>query len=165
MAISILVLAALGLIVGSVVAVSRPSSGMLRVQARPSATTSGSPNPSASVAPVPATGSAASDTVAATTGSPSAAVTTLPSNEVTATTGPTPSTSPAAKKKAQRRSSITYTVKRGDTLSGIAEWFKQHGYRDLYATNRTVIGSNPDLIRPGERITISHGVMTLKNPT
>jgi LysM repeat protein len=56
---------------------------------------------------------------------------------------------------------ITYTVKPGDTLSGIAEWFSLHGYGALYAANMAVIGSNPNLIRPGERITISHGVLNL----
>ncbi|HEY0935999.1 MAG TPA: LysM peptidoglycan-binding domain-containing protein [Trebonia sp.] len=56
---------------------------------------------------------------------------------------------------------ITYTVKSGDTLSGIAEWFSLHGYGALYAANRSVIGSNPNLIFPGEHITISHGVLKL----
>jgi nucleoid-associated protein YgaU len=56
---------------------------------------------------------------------------------------------------------ITYTVKAGDTLSGIAEWFSLHGYGALYTANMSVIGSNPNLILPGERITISHGVMKL----
>ena len=57
--------------------------------------------------------------------------------------------------------SITYTVKPGDTLSGIAEWFSLHGYGALYAANMSVIGSNPNLIIPGEHITISHGVLKL----
>ena len=61
---------------------------------------------------------------------------------------------------------VTYTVKPGDTLSGIAAWFKLHGYGSLYAANRSVIGSNPALIRPDERITISHGgVMSLRPAT
>jgi nucleoid-associated protein YgaU len=59
---------------------------------------------------------------------------------------------------------ITYIVKPGDTLSGIAKWFSLHGYGALYAANRSVIGSNPNLIFPGERITISHGVMKLSSP-
>jgi resuscitation-promoting factor RpfA len=56
---------------------------------------------------------------------------------------------------------ITYTVKSGDTLSGIAAWFNLHGYGALYAANMAVIGANPDLIIPGERITISKGVLKL----
>jgi nucleoid-associated protein YgaU len=55
--------------------------------------------------------------------------------------------------------SITYTVKRGDTLSAIAEWFMLHGYGALYEANKSVIGANPNLIFAGERITIAHGVM------
>jgi nucleoid-associated protein YgaU len=54
---------------------------------------------------------------------------------------------------------ITYVVKRGDTLSAIAAWFSLHGYGELYAANMSVIGSNPNLIFPGEHITISHGVL------
>ena len=41
---------------------------------------------------------------------------------------------------------VTYVVKPGDTLSGIALWFKLHGYGSLYAANRSVIGSNPSVI-------------------
>ena len=57
--------------------------------------------------------------------------------------------------------SITYTVKPGDTLSGIAAWFWLHGYGALYEANKAVIGANPNLIFPGERITIAGGVMKL----
>lgn len=57
--------------------------------------------------------------------------------------------------------SITYTVKPGDTLSGIAAWFWLHGYGALYEANKAVIGDNPNLIFPGERITIAGGVMNL----
>jgi nucleoid-associated protein YgaU len=60
--------------------------------------------------------------------------------------------------------SFTYTVKPGDTLSGIAEWFKLHGYGDLYTANAGVIGADPNLIRPGERITVAGGVWTLAPP-
>jgi murein DD-endopeptidase MepM/ murein hydrolase activator NlpD len=46
-----------------------------------------------------------------------------------------------------------YTVVRGDTLSGIAA--DQHvkgGWPRLYADNRTVVGDDPDLIFPGQRL-------------
>jgi LysM repeat protein len=65
--------------------------------------------------------------------------------------------------KSRAASSLTYTVKAGDTLSGIAQWFKLHGYGALYAANEAVIGSNPNLIHPGERITITKGVMKLSS--
>ncbi|MBJ6641394.1 transglycosylase family protein [Streptomyces sp. DHE7-1] len=46
-----------------------------------------------------------------------------------------------------------YTVVRGDTLSGIAgEQHVRGGWRGLYEGNRAVIGSDPDLILPGQRL-------------
>ena len=46
-----------------------------------------------------------------------------------------------------------YTVVHGDTLSGIAE--ERHvrgGWHRLYSANRATIGSDPDLILPGQRL-------------
>ncbi|MBY8878787.1 transglycosylase family protein [Actinacidiphila acidipaludis] len=48
-----------------------------------------------------------------------------------------------------------YTVVTGDTLSGIAE--QRHvsgGWPQLYADNRTVVGDDPDLIFPGQRLRV-----------
>ncbi|MFI0960008.1 transglycosylase family protein [Streptomyces sp. NPDC021080] len=48
-----------------------------------------------------------------------------------------------------------YTVVRGDTLSGIAgSRHVQGGWQGLYAANRTTVGSDPDLILPGQRLTL-----------
>ncbi|MGP3953982.1 LysM peptidoglycan-binding domain-containing protein [Streptomyces sp. 7N604] len=46
-----------------------------------------------------------------------------------------------------------YTVRSGDTLGEIA---KAHGttWRDVYAANRAVIGGDPDLIMPGQRLAV-----------
>jgi LysM repeat protein len=46
-----------------------------------------------------------------------------------------------------------YTVKSGDTLSGIAA---EHGlsWKKLYAANKIVIGGDPNLILPGQRLTV-----------
>ncbi|MGX5187987.1 LysM peptidoglycan-binding domain-containing protein [Streptomyces avermitilis] len=46
-----------------------------------------------------------------------------------------------------------YTVRDGDTLSGIAS---RHGttWQKLYAANKTVLGGDPDLIMPGQRLTL-----------
>jgi nucleoid-associated protein YgaU len=60
-----------------------------------------------------------------------------------------------------KRPSITYTVRLGDTLSDIADWFKAHGFQDLYEANRAVIGSDPDLIYPGQKITVSQSGTTI----
>lgn len=84
-----------------------------------------------------------------------------PPGRATSTTVPAPAPKAPPVKKPLAKPSITYTVKAGDTLSGIAHWFKLHGYGALYAANEAIIGSNPNLIFPGERITISNGVMKL----
>ncbi|MER6570081.1 transglycosylase family protein [Streptomyces sp. NPDC001093] len=48
-----------------------------------------------------------------------------------------------------------YTVVHGDTLSGIAdEHHVRGGWRGLYARNRTTIGADPDLILPGQRLSL-----------
>ena len=47
----------------------------------------------------------------------------------------------------------SYTVKAGDTLSKIGQ---HHGvaWRDIHEANRDVIGDNPDLIKPGQKLRI-----------
>ncbi|MER5194479.1 transglycosylase family protein [Streptomyces sp. NPDC002755] len=48
-----------------------------------------------------------------------------------------------------------YTVVRGDTLSGIADTEEvKGGWRGLYAANRTTVGGDPDLIIPGQRLSL-----------
>jgi LysM repeat protein len=54
---------------------------------------------------------------------------------------------------------VSYTVRTGDTLSGIATEFAiPGGWPALYAGNRRVIGPDPNVIRPGT-------VLTLARPT
>ncbi|MET9082520.1 transglycosylase family protein [Streptomyces sp. NPDC004237] len=49
-----------------------------------------------------------------------------------------------------------YTVVRGDTLSGIAEEHDVNGgWHGLYAANRATVGSDPDLILPGQRLSLT----------
>lgn len=49
----------------------------------------------------------------------------------------------------------SYTVARGDSLSGIAEAERvQGGWQRLYSANRAVVGDNPDLILPGQRLSL-----------
>lgn len=51
-----------------------------------------------------------------------------------------------------------YTVVRGDTLSGIAaEERVRGGWRGLYEANGATIGADPDLILPGQRLTLPDG--------
>ena len=51
---------------------------------------------------------------------------------------------------------VTYTVKPGDTLWGIAERFLGKGsrWREIYYANRAIIGANPNVIHPGQKLTI-----------
>ncbi len=51
----------------------------------------------------------------------------------------------------------TYIVHRGDNLTVIARWFHVRGYAPLYDWNKTVIGRNPDLIYPGQKIIVVPG--------
>lgn len=90
-----------------------------------------------------------------------------------ASSAPKSSTSPVGKKSTLAKSpkaesprkspkkSITYTVKKGDNLFVIAAWFKLHGYGDLYERNKDVIGKDPRLIIPGQKITVSGRGMTV----
>ncbi|MFG2029262.1 peptidoglycan DD-metalloendopeptidase family protein [Streptomyces sp. NPDC048825] len=58
----------------------------------------------------------------------------------------------AAQKKAATR---TYEVKAGDSLSKIAgEQNFRGGWKKLYQDNRQVVGSDPGLIHPGQKLTI-----------
>ena len=58
---------------------------------------------------------------------------------------------------AATRPAKVYTVKRGDNLTVIAAWFHVRGYEPLYAWNKTIIGRNPDLIFPGQKIVVVPG--------
>ncbi|MGV9880417.1 LysM peptidoglycan-binding domain-containing protein [Streptomyces sp. NPDC003006] len=58
-----------------------------------------------------------------------------------------------ADRGASRGTSGNYTVRAGDTLSGIAA---RHGtgWQQLYAANRVVIGGDPHAIVPGQRLRV-----------
>ncbi|WP_308428831.1 transglycosylase family protein [Streptomyces xanthochromogenes] len=74
--------------------------------------------------------------------------------------------------RVQARSTIaqsapaTYTVQPGDTLSLIAQ--KQLGdvnaWQALYQSNRTVIGADPDLIMPGQKLRLDTAANTPQPP-
>lgn len=66
---------------------------------------------------------------------------------------PPPVAAPAAPPPPQ-----TYTVKPGDTLWGIATALEGGGnnWQKIYNANKGVIGGNPNLIKPGQVLTIPH---------
>jgi murein DD-endopeptidase MepM/ murein hydrolase activator NlpD len=88
-----------------------------------------------------------------------------PSGTSTRTTQTTPTTQaskrsvrdvqPQTTPQSQAGTAEMYTVVHGDTLSGIADSRDvQGGWRQLYAANRTTVGSDPDLILPGQRLNL-----------
>ncbi|MCG7528212.1 transglycosylase family protein [Streptomyces sp. OfavH-34-F] len=90
------------------------------------------------------------------------------SERTTRVTSGKPSTAPASRTPRAKRTAPaatpthvpgkreSYTVTPGDSLSGIAA--DQHlkgGWQRLYEANRAVVGDDPDLIFPGQRLTLS----------
>lgn len=47
-----------------------------------------------------------------------------------------------------------YEVREGDTLDDIARRHGAESWQQLYEDNKTVIGANPDLIRPGQKLKV-----------
>ncbi|MFJ6723008.1 MULTISPECIES: transglycosylase SLT domain-containing protein [unclassified Streptomyces] len=57
----------------------------------------------------------------------------------------------------------TYSVVAGDTLSQIAaEHSVAGGWQQLYQANKTVVGANPSIIRPGIKLTLAAAPKTAK---
>jgi resuscitation-promoting factor RpfA len=62
---------------------------------------------------------------------------------------------PPAKPPAKSTAGGSYTVKPGDSLSKIAAQFKvSGGWEALYKLNQHTIGANPNLIHPGQKLTL-----------
>ncbi|MET9087732.1 transglycosylase family protein [Streptomyces sp. NPDC004237] len=96
----------------------------------------------------------------ATGSAPESASATAKSSTESATKSTTTRKSTPAAKAPQRSTPRTrasakgdYTVREGDTLSGIAA---RHGtsWQRLYAANKAVIGDDPNLIVPGQRLAL-----------
>ena len=51
---------------------------------------------------------------------------------------------------------VTHTVKQGDTLWALAVKYLGNGnrWREIYYANEAIIGANPNIIRPGQKLTI-----------
>ncbi|MDI3385443.1 LysM peptidoglycan-binding domain-containing M23 family metallopeptidase [Streptomyces sp. B-S-A8] len=61
----------------------------------------------------------------------------------------------AAKKAAEKAAPESYSVVSGDTLSGIAAQLDvDGGWKQLYEDNRKVVGGDPSLILPGQKLTV-----------
>jgi nucleoid-associated protein YgaU len=76
----------------------------------------------------------------------------MPATTVTPPSPPATQSSPSTQAKTDGRA---YVVRAGDTLSAIAK--REHvkgGWRSLYKRNRDVVGPNPNLILPGQRLSL-----------
>jgi nucleoid-associated protein YgaU len=71
-----------------------------------------------------------------------------------AATGTAATTTPPRAQPAPAAAERTYTVKSGDSLSKISKQELGDGkrWREIYDANREVIGDNPDLIKPGQKL-------------
>ncbi|MGW3497447.1 transglycosylase family protein [Streptomyces sp. NPDC001020] len=68
--------------------------------------------------------------------------------------------------QSQAGTAETYTVVRGDTLSGIADGHHvRGGWHQLYAANRATIGADPDMILPGQRLDLHTKVTRHAEPS
>lgn len=63
-----------------------------------------------------------------------------------------PSSNPS---KPEKTNSIKYTVKKGDYLSRIARLYKTT-WKKIYDDNKSIIGNNPNLIKPGQVLIINN---------
>lgn len=64
--------------------------------------------------------------------------------------------STAPKPQAEQAAPRTHTVAKGDSLSKISKQYygRMDKWRAIYEANRATIGNNPDLIKPGQVLTI-----------
>lgn len=69
---------------------------------------------------------------------------------------PAPSKPAPSKPAPSKPSGTNYTVKKGDTLSGIAAKYGTT-WQAIYDANRATIGSNPNVIKPGQVLKINGG--------
>jgi hypothetical protein len=117
--------------------------------------------------PVAATPAAGAATPAAATPAPATAAASTPVSDSSTTFTPVAAASGSGCTAGITDGAqwIKYTVRPGDTLSMIASCFQLNGYETLYQQNIAVLGPNPNLIYPGEVITIVNGVMVVTPPT
>ncbi|MDT7840431.1 transglycosylase family protein [Streptomyces justiciae] len=77
-----------------------------------------------------------------------------------------PDVQPQTTPQSRAGSAEMYTVVHGDTLSGIADREDvKGGWRGLYAANRKTIGADPDLILPGQRLSLRGKAATVTTQT
>ena len=93
---------------------------------------------------------------------PASALAAPPAPALTSPADPAPtSPAPAAQPGSSAGHTVSHTVRPGESLSVIArELHVTGGWKELYARNRGVVGADPDLIRPGQRLVVPVGRST-----
>jgi resuscitation-promoting factor RpfA len=76
------------------------------------------------------------------------------SSDSSSTPAPTSSDDTSSASSSSSSTSGSYTVQSGDTLSTIAAKEGVSGWQTLYTDNESTIGSNPNLIYPGQVLTL-----------
>lgn len=77
-----------------------------------------------------------------------------PAPPTTTTTPKAPAPkAPAPKAPAPKAAPVVYTVKAGDNLSKIGQKYGM-SWQTLYGMNKGVVGSNPNLIKPGQQLRV-----------
>ncbi|UGY91329.1 peptidoglycan DD-metalloendopeptidase family protein [Streptomyces gobiensis] len=78
---------------------------------------------------------------------------------------PQPQPKPQQKQEPEQKSEESYTVVSGDTLYGIATARSiEGGWPTVYEANRETVGSDPDLIFPGQELTLAEGEAKPQQP-
>jgi LysM repeat protein len=86
---------------------------------------------------------------------PLTAATTASAAQPTQAAATSVQTAPRSAPTAAQAKSLTHTVVSGDTLSSIARKYgTSGGWKRLYQDNRTAVGSDPRLIRPGLKLKV-----------
>lgn len=104
--------------------------------------------------PQGAAGAAGAKGATGATGARGATGATGPRGTAGKTTTVAPKAAPKPAPAPKHTGKTYYTVKPGDNLSVIASRFHLPNWQSLYNANRSVVGGNPNLIHPGQRLLI-----------
>ncbi len=89
-----------------------------------------------------------------------------PATTTTSTSSSETTSAPATTQATHPVKGANYKVKSGDTLVTIASKHHEHGgWSHLYHVNQPVIGTNPDVIHPGEKLKVQHAGNTHRPAT
>lgn len=97
----------------------------------------------------------AAQTVSSTAPTPQAST-----SRVAATTKAAPPSPKVAPPAPFVMPTLTYVVRKGDTVTAVAAWFQTHGYGELPDAFKAALAANLSRIHPGQQITVSPSGIT-----